>query len=62
MHGGEESQSFSFSTAAPLPSFQAAQAFSSLPHEDSNLDRTIDELTAEVLNVTDLDGVLSQVG
>ena len=60
------SQSFSFSTAAPLPSFQAAQVFSSIrpddSFEDSNLDRTIEELTTQVLNVTDLDGVLSQVG
>ena len=64
VHSGEQSQSFSFSTAAPLPSFQAAQqAFSSFPREDSSLDRTIDELTAEVLKVTELDGVvLSQVG
>ena len=63
VHASEESQSFSFSTAAPLPSFQAAQAFSSFQREDSSLDRTIDELTAEVLRVTGLEGVvLSQVG
>ena len=60
----EESQPFSFSTAAALPSFRAAQqAFSSFPREDSSLGRTIDELTAEVLKVTGLEGVvLSQVG
>ena len=66
VHDERESQSFSFSTAAPLPSFQAAQAFSSLrpddSFEESDLDKTIEELTTQVLNVTDLDGVLSQVG
>jgi hypothetical protein len=66
--GNEDAQSEesshlpSFSTAVPLPSFQAAQRWPSLPREDSNIDRTIDELTTELLNTNDMDGVLSQVG
>jgi hypothetical protein len=58
----EESQLPTFSTALPLPSFQAAQRWSSLAREDSNIDRTIDELTTELLNTKDVEGVLSQVG
>ena len=58
----EKSQSHSFSTTAALPSFQAAQAWSSLPlsqEEDSNIDQTIEELTTYLLDTTDMQGVLS---
>ena len=56
---GEPSQSFA--SAAPLPSFQDAQLRSSLPRDDSDLGRTVAELT-ELLTTKDMDGVLSQVG
>ena len=51
-----------FSSGPPFPSFQAAQARSTPQREDSDLDRTIDDLTGALLNMRDMEGVLSQVG
>lgn len=50
----------SFTSGLPLSSFQAAQPRPELPREDSDIDRTIDDLTREVLGMTDLQGYLSQ--
>ncbi|KAK3707499.1 hypothetical protein LTR37_012141 [Vermiconidia calcicola] len=53
-------QSQSSSSAQYLPSFQAAQREPS-QLSDPDLDRTVDELTTELLWTKDLEGVLSQV-
>lgn len=63
--GEDEFQSLSSSTSVPLPSFQAAQGaqgWSSLPHDDSDIDQTFEELTTYLLDQTDMAGVLSQLG
>ncbi|KAK3721307.1 hypothetical protein LTR37_003183 [Vermiconidia calcicola] len=53
-------QSQSSSSAQYLPSFQAAQREPS-QLRDPDLDRTVDELTTELLWMKDLEGLLSQV-
>ena len=52
----------SFTSGPPLSNFQAAQPPSQLLRDDSNLDRTIGELTRDLLGTEDLDGIFSQVG
>lgn len=52
----------SFTSGPPLPSFQAAQEDLWVVQQDSEMDRTIHDLTETMLGMTDMDGILSQVG